>query len=74
MDRLDTRLNNALRDRSLFRAVVPVRGRSYYDPKMPVPPMGMAIDNRGAGHIVKMGGVCKRWFGRRYGLQIYFFP
>jgi hypothetical protein len=74
MDRLNACLNNALRDRSLFRAVVPVRGRSQ--DSLPVPPTaGVAIDPRDAGHIVKMGDVCERWFRHRYGLQqIFCFP
>jgi hypothetical protein len=58
----------------LFRAVVPVR--FYGSPsEMPAVPLGLATtDSRGADQILKMGGVCERWFGRRYGLQIFFFP
>jgi hypothetical protein len=59
-----------------FRAVVPVRFHgdpTGLTPEMPVP-LGFATDPRGEGQILKMGGVCKRWFGRYYGLQIFFFP
>jgi hypothetical protein len=59
-----------------FRAVIWVRFHgdpTGLTPEMPVP-LGFAIDPRGEGHILKMGGVCKRWFGRYYGLQIFIFP
>jgi hypothetical protein len=78
---LDTKhLNNTIRGVSyqhLFRAVVPLRHYSdtaVLDPKMPVQ-FGLATtDPRGAaGQILRMGGVCDRWFGRHYGLQIFFF-
>jgi hypothetical protein len=85
MAKLDTRLNNTLglgvpvplSGTPLFRAVVPVR--FYGDQKaaglsaeMPVK-HGLATVPRGAGQILKMGGVCKRWLGRDYGLEIFFF-
>jgi hypothetical protein len=56
----------------LFRAIVPVRFlSSKATTEIPVP-FGMATEE--AGQILKMGGVCKRWAGRDFGLQIFFFP
>jgi hypothetical protein len=80
MDQLNARLNNALRGTSsdhtspLFRAVVPVRvlrDSELRNPEKPPVPIGVAIDPR--GHTLKMGGTCDRWFGRHYGLLIFFF-
>jgi hypothetical protein len=59
----------------LFHAIVPVRfygSDETTKPEMPVP-LGLAT-GKAVGQILKMGGVCKRWFGRRYGLQMFFFP
>jgi hypothetical protein len=87
MTELDTRLNNTLgrgvpvplSGTPLFRAVVPVR--FYGDQETAGLSAEMAVKHglatapraRGAGHILKMGGVCKRWFGRYFGLRIFFF-
>jgi hypothetical protein len=64
MDRLDVRLNNKLSGNSdhpsLFRAVVPVRvlrDTELRSPAMPAFPMGVAIDPRADGHILKLGGL-----------------
>jgi hypothetical protein len=82
MDQLNARLNNALRGTTsdhpspLFRAVVPVRvlrDSELRNPVIPAVPMGVAIDPR-SHTLLKMGGVCDCWFGRHYGLQIFFFP
>jgi hypothetical protein len=76
MDQLYWHLNNTILGVTpLFRAIVPVRfySDSMLKPEMPVP-LGLDTDSRGAGHILKMGGVCNRLFGRHYGLQIFFFP
>jgi hypothetical protein len=70
MSDLNTRLDKTTRD--LFRAVVPIRSHAFgITPEMPVP-LGLATGD--AGQILKMGGVCTRWAGRNYGLQIFFFP
>jgi hypothetical protein len=84
MDRLDMRRSTTTypsiysEEQQLFRAIVPVRSYgSKVTTEMPVP-VGLATTagRAAAGQIqiLKMGGVCKRWFGRRYGLQIFFFP
>jgi hypothetical protein len=52
--------------------VVPVRilSDSEIIAEMPIVPMGVAIDPRADGRILRMGGVCER----HYGLQIFLFP
>jgi hypothetical protein len=66
------KLNKTMPSKQLFRAIVPVRFHSFEaTTEMPVP-LGLATGE--ADQILKMGGVCKRWLGRDYGLQILFFP